>query len=83
MTLTINLPRAEQELRERARLESQEPEALAAAVLVSALERQANERAELLRGIQRGLDDIEAGRFRTFSEFAEEQRRKYNLPDPE
>ncbi len=31
-------------------------------------------------GIQSGLDDFEAGRFREFEEFAQEQRRKYNLP---
>jgi predicted transcriptional regulator len=33
-----------------------------------------------LTGIERGLDDFEAGRFRSFEEFAEEQRRQYDLP---
>ncbi|MFB2977463.1 hypothetical protein [Microseira sp. BLCC-F43] len=35
---------------------------------------------EDLTGIQSGLDDFEAGRFREFEEFAQAQRRKYNLP---
>ncbi|MBR8840750.1 MAG: hypothetical protein DSM106950_43995 [Stigonema ocellatum SAG 48.90 = DSM 106950] len=35
---------------------------------------------EAIKGIQQGLDDFEAGRFRSFDEFAEEQRRKYNIP---
>ena len=32
---------------------------------------------EAIAGIQQGLDDFEAGRFRTFQDFADEQRRKY------
>jgi hypothetical protein len=35
---------------------------------------------EAVKGIQQGLDDFEAGRFRSFQDFAEEQRHKYNLP---
>ncbi|NES25298.1 MAG: hypothetical protein F6K41_41985 [Symploca sp. SIO3E6] len=34
---------------------------------------------ESIQGVQQGLDDFEAGRFRSFQEFADEQRRKYNL----
>jgi hypothetical protein len=35
---------------------------------------------EAVEGIERGLDAFEAGRFRSFAEFVEEQRRKYKLP---
>jgi predicted transcriptional regulator len=81
MTLTITLPpEAEQQLRERAAREGQDAETVAAAVLVEALAWEARDSAEAIRGIQRGLDDFAAGRFRPFQEFAEEQRRKYDLP---
>ncbi|WP_293114022.1 hypothetical protein [Moorena sp. SIO4G3] len=35
---------------------------------------------EAIKGIQKGLNDFDAGRFRSFAEFAIEQRRQYNLP---
>jgi predicted transcriptional regulator len=41
---------------------------------------EARNRADAIAGIQRGLDDFEAGRFRSLEEFAEEKRRQYNLP---
>lgn len=82
MTLTITLPpEAEQELRDRAAREGQDPETIAAAVLVEALEWTAQDSAEAIAGIQQGLDDFAAGRFRLFKEFAEERRRKYHLPE--
>jgi len=34
---------------------------------------------EAIEGIQEGLKDFEAGRFRSFQNFAEEQQRKHNL----
>ena len=81
MTLTLNLPpEAEQRLREKAAREGQDAAVIATKVLVEALEWEARDSAEAVRGIQRGLDDFAAGRFRPFSEFAEEQRRKYHLP---
>lgn len=81
MTLTLNLPpEAEQRLREKAEREGQDAETVAVSVLVEALEWEDRDSAEAVRGIQRGLDDFAAGRFRPFSEFAAEQRRKYNLP---
>ena len=84
MTLTISLPpEAEQRLREKAEREGQDTADAAAAMLVQALEWEAWDRADAVRGIQQGLDDFEAGRYRPFSEFAEEQRRKYNLPPEE
>jgi len=81
MTLTITLPaEAEQRLRERAAREGQDAETIAAAVLVEALEWESHDSAEAIRGIQRGLDDFAAGRFRPFQEFAEEQRGKHHVP---
>lgn len=81
MTLTLNLPpEAEQRLREKAAREGQDAETIAIAVLVEALEWEARDSAEAVRGVQRGLDDFAAGRCRPFREFAEEQRRKYDLP---
>jgi predicted transcriptional regulator len=80
MTLTITLPpEAEQELRERAAREGQTPETIAAAVLAEALEWTAQDSAEAVAGIQRGVDDFANGRCRPFQEFAEEQRQKYGL----
>lgn len=35
---------------------------------------------ETVEGIQKGLDDFETGNFRSLAEFADKQRRKYNLP---
>lgn len=81
MTLTITLPPdAEQRLRERAAREGQDAATVAALVLGEALAREEEDSAEAVQGIQRGLDDFAAGRFRSFTEFAEEQRRKYQLP---
>ena len=34
---------------------------------------------EAVAGVERGLADFEAGRYRPFSEFAAEQRKKYGL----
>jgi hypothetical protein len=59
---------------------SPEVATVAAELLASVLEWEAQDYEEAVEGIQRGLDDFEAGRFRSFAEFAEEQRRKYNLP---
>jgi hypothetical protein len=35
---------------------------------------------DAVAGIQRGIDDFEAGRFRSLEKFAKEKRRQYNLP---
>ena len=81
MSLTINLPpEVEVRLREKAALEGRDAEATVVAVLIDALESEAQDRTAAIRGIQRGLDDFAAGRFRSFTEFADEQVRKYGLP---
>jgi predicted transcriptional regulator len=38
------------------------------------------DRLAIRDGIQRGLESVAAGRLRSFSEFAAEQRAKYDLP---
>jgi hypothetical protein len=49
-------------------------------LLASILEWEEQDAAEAIKGIQQGLDDFEAGKFRSFQDFTEEQRNKYNLP---
>jgi hypothetical protein len=77
MTITVNLtPEAERILREKAHRQGEEPEAVAATVLTEALEWEAQDRAETIEGIQRGLEAFEAERYCSFSEFAAEQRKR-------
>ena len=80
MTLTIELPaEAERRLREKAAQRGDAVEAVAAEIVIDALEREAQDTAEAIAGIRRGLGDFEEGRYRSFPEFAEEQRRKHQL----
>ena len=53
---------------------------VAAELLSCILEWELQDSEEAIEGIQRGLNDFAAGRSRSFDEFAEEQRYKYNLP---
>ena len=81
MTITITLaPEEEAQLRRKTVREGQATKTVAHAVLVQALEWEAQDRAEAVMGIQRGIDAFEQGRFRRFSEFEAEQRAKYGLP---
>jgi len=81
MAIVITLSsEAEARLREKAARQGQDVNLVAAQLLASVLEWEAQDSQEATEGIQRGLDDFEAGRFRSLHEFAEEQRRKYNLP---
>lgn len=81
MAIVVTLsPEVEARLREKAARQGQDISLVAAQMLASILEWEAQDSEEAVEGIQRGLDDFEAGRFRSFQEFAEEQRRKYNLP---
>ena len=76
MTIVISLsPEVEARLREKAARQGQDVNLVAAELLASVLEWEAQDSEEAIEGIQRGLDDFEAGRFRSFNEFAEEQRR--------
>ena len=81
MTIVINLtPELEEQLRKKATHQGQDISLVAAELLASVLEWEAQDSEEAIKGIQQGLDDFEAGSFRSFNEFADEQRRKYNLP---
>jgi predicted transcriptional regulator len=81
MAIVITLsPELETLLLNRAAQQGQEVNLVASELLADVLEWQEQDSAELIEGIQRGLDDFEVGQFRDFQEFAEEQRLKYNLP---
>ncbi len=72
MTITINLAPEEAKLHQKAVREGQAAKDVAHDVLVQALEWDAQDRAEAIAGIKRGLEDFEQGRFRRFSEFEAE-----------
>ncbi|MBW4505445.1 MAG: hypothetical protein KME64_02870 [Scytonematopsis contorta HA4267-MV1] len=81
MTIVITLtPEIEARLREKAVQRGEDVSIVAAQMLTNALESEAQDLREAIEGIQRGLDDFEAGNFRSFNDFAEEKRRKHNLP---
>ena len=81
MSIIVSLsPEVEAQLRERATQQGQDVSLVAAELLARILEWEAQDSKEAVAGIQQGLDDFEAGRSRSFQEFAEEQHRKYKLP---
>lgn len=81
MTIVVTLsPELEALLRDKAARRGQDVSLVASQLLASVLEYEVQDSEEAIKGIQQGLDDFEAGQFRSFQEFAEEQRRKYNLP---
>lgn len=81
MTIVVTLsPEAEAQLRIKAARQGQDISIVASQLLGSLLEWEAQDSQEAIQGIGRGLDDFEAGRFRSFDQFAEEQRRQHNLP---
>jgi predicted transcriptional regulator len=67
-------------LRARAAQRGQDINIVASELLASVLVWEEKDSEEATQGIQQGLDDFEAGRFRSFQDFAKEQRQKYNLP---
>ena len=80
MPITITAD-TEAKLREKAVREGQDPNTLADILLNMALEWEAQDRAEAVEGIKRGLQDFEQGRSRPFREFAAEQRAKFHLSE--
>lgn len=81
MAIFVTLsPELEALLRDKAARLGQNVDLVASQLLADALEWERQDSQEAIKGIQQGLDDFEAGRFRSFDKFAEEQRRKYNLP---
>ena len=81
MTIVVNLSsELEALLRDKAAQRGQDVSLVASELLASVLEWEVQDSEEAIQGIQQGLNDFEAGQFRSFSEFAQEQRREYNLP---
>lgn len=79
MSIVITLsPELEALLRDRAARQGQDISLVASKLLANILEQEEQDSEE---AIQQGLKDFEAGRFRSFQDFAEEQRNKYNLPN--
>ena len=67
MTIVISLsPEVEARLCEKAARQGQDVSLVAAQLLASVLEWEAKDSEEAIDGVQRGLDDFEAGRFRSF-----------------
>ncbi|MEQ9482267.1 hypothetical protein [Coleofasciculus sp. F4-SAH-05] len=79
IVVTLN-PELEALLRDKAARQGQDVGLVASELLARVLEWEEQDSEEAIKGIQQGLDDFEAGRFRSFQEFADEQHRKYNLP---
>ncbi len=73
MTITLN-PQTEAKLRAKADQEGQDINSLADELLGLILDWDAQDRAEAITGIQKGLQAFDEGRFRSFKEFAAEQR---------
>jgi predicted transcriptional regulator len=81
MSIVVTLsPELEEQLREKAVRQGQDINLVATELLASILEWETQDSAAAIAGIQQGLDEFEAGRFRSFDEYAAEQRQKYNLP---
>jgi predicted transcriptional regulator len=73
MPIVVSLsPQLEALLRQRATQQGQHVDVVASELLAWALVQPDAEAA--VQGIQRGLDDFEAGRFRPFQDFAQERR---------
>jgi predicted transcriptional regulator len=81
MAIVVSLsPELEARLREKAAQQGQDISFVAAELLENILDWELQDSEAAIKGIQQGLEDFEAGRFRSFDDFANEQRRKYNLP---
>jgi predicted transcriptional regulator len=81
MTIVVNLsPEMEERLQRKAIQRGEALEFVATSLLADLLDWEAQDSEEAIVGIQRGLDDFEAGRFRSFEAFEQEQRQKYDLP---
>jgi len=78
IVVTLN-PELEALLHSRAAQQGQDVNFVATELLASILNWEEKDSEEAIEGIQQGLDDFEAGRYRSFQNFADEQRNKYNL----
>lgn len=81
MSIVVTLtPELEAKLRAKAAKQGQDINRVVTELLNQILAWEADDTEEAIEGIKRGLEDFEQGRFRDFNQFAEEQRRKSNLP---
>jgi hypothetical protein len=81
MTIVVTLsPELEEQLREKAARQGQDINLVVTELLASILKEEAQDSVEAVKGIQQGLDDFSTREFRSFDEYADEQRQKYNLP---
>lgn len=84
MAIVLHLSsEAETKLKEKATQQGKEISVVASELLTKVLEWEAWDMEDAIAGIQRGLDDFEADRFRSFDEFKQEQYRKHNLSNRE
>ncbi len=82
MAIVVTLsPELETLLLDKAKQRGQDVNFVASELLAGVLEWGEQDSEEAIKGIQQGLDDFEAGRFRSFQDFAGEQRHRYNLPN--
>lgn len=80
MAIIVTLsPELEALLLSKAAQRGQDVNLVASELLASVLEWE-QDAQEAIKAIEQGLDDFETGRFRSFQDFAEEQRQKFNLP---
>ncbi|MEX0271987.1 hypothetical protein AB3R30_22945 [Leptolyngbyaceae cyanobacterium UHCC 1019] len=80
MSIVVTLsPELEAILRDKAAQQGQDVSLVASELLANVLEWEEQDSAAAIQGIQKGLDDFETGRFRSFHEFTKEQSRKHNL----
>ena len=81
MAINVNLsPEAEAKLLEKATRQGKDIAMVAAELLVRVLAWETQDSEEAVVSIRRGLDTFEVRRFRSFQEFADEQRAQYDLP---
>ena len=79
IVVTLN-PRLEALLHSRATKQGQDVDLVVSELLANILDWDEKDSEEAIKGIQTGLDDFESGRYRSFRDFAEELRHRYNLP---
>jgi predicted transcriptional regulator len=80
IVISLN-PELEAQLREKAERQGQDISLTAAKMLANALAWETQDSEDAIEGIRQGLDDFEAGRFRSFDDFAAEQQSKFNFLD--
>ncbi|MFQ3613778.1 MAG: hypothetical protein SNJ68_08700 [Cyanobacteriota bacterium] len=77
MSIMINLnPEIEALLRKRAAQRGQEIHSVASQLLADILQWEEQDAQEAVQAIQKGLEDFDAGRFRSFQDFTAEQNCK-------